>query len=151
MRKKREKLEDFCNMYLAHISDDDTIKYKVHISDIALLYNSFDNTTRVRVADSPRFNCIEIYRERTRRLMNYGEYYNRKDEIPFKWSDVQEDLTQFIFMCEHTFGLTKRQSPIIFTNWYGYGKDGAVSISIDDLDDLDPDSTFYKIYINIID
>ena len=80
------------------------------------------------------------------RAYYYGEVYDKCDEIAFKWSDVQEDITQFILMCEYKFGLSKRQSPIIFINRYGM----AVTIPINDLDDLDPDSTFYKIYINLV-
>ena len=147
MKKRKESIEDFCDMYLTHISDDDTVKYKVHTFKIALVHQYADNDTRSKITNSLRFNCIEIYRERIRRITNYyGETYDKCDEIAFKWSDVKEDITQFILMCEYKFGLSKRQSPIIFTNRYGI----AVTIPINDLDDLDPDSIFYKIYINLI-
>lgn len=140
------KLEDFCDMYLANMSDDKTIKYRLHRNKITLIKDSIYRKNVPMSVSSNRFNSIEIYREKVITINRFNDRYNEVRSLDFKWSEIYDDVTQFIHMCEYQYGLTTRQPSIIFDNRYK----GIATLSIDDLDILDDNSTFFRIFINII-
>ncbi len=140
-RKNKDDIWEFCESHLIPLLDDITFKYDIETNSIKLINGS---TNLLYNSTNKRCNLISLYKERIVSVSRYGDTYNERRPLKFKWDDIKDDIIPFIMMSEHVYGLVNEKQSIIFQL-----ANKIVCTSINEIDKIEPNFEFWKLYINI--